>query len=435
MTRKSPSKPGSGIGIWLVVAGVLIVLVILGGNALFHAFANDNPPTVAGGPPTPTLFTFPSVPITETAVASLPATGTPAAAVANPPTGKLTQANVIQGAWYTLYFTIPLYPEKADDRHGGVDQAIVADFDNAKKTIDAAVFDYRLPSLVDAMARAAKRGVQVRLVTDQNANQDAPDYTAAVARAKASGIQVVTDHHTALMHDKFTVIDNQILWTGSMNFTPNDAYRNNNNMLRLTNAALIQNYNQIFQRLFLVAAKGSPSKVIPNPRITLDNGTVIENYFSPSGGAQKAILDRLKAATKSIRVTAFSFTDDSMASVLKLKQKAGLLVQGVFETRNNSGLGAQFDPLRKAGVDILQDGNCYTLHSKIMIIDDKTVVMGSYNFTSAANKSNDENLLIIDDFALASSYISEFDRIYHQAQNPTSCGDNPTLNENNAEAQ
>lgn len=408
-----------------MVIGVVVVLVILGCTALFNAFSHQDTPVAVQGPPTPTLLSFPSIPITETPSASIP----------NQPVGNLTNAQTIPGSWYTLYFTKPLYPEKEYDRQGSIDQAIVPDFDGAKKTVDVAVFDFRLPSLVDAMVRAAQRGVQVRLVTDYEANKDGADYVAAVDKAKAGGIKVVTEHHTALMHDKFVVIDNQILWTGSMNFTPNDAYRNNNNMLRLTNAALIQNYSQIFQRLFLVAAKNAPSKVVPNPRVELPGGVVIENYFSPSGGAQKAILDRLKAATKSIRVTAFSFTDDSMATVLKSKHKAGLMVQGVFETRNNTGLGAQYDPLRKAGVDILQDGNCYTLHSKIMIIDDKTVVMGSYNFTSAANKSNDENLLIIDDPTLAQSYIEEFNRIYAQAKNPTDCGSNPTLNETSPEAQ
>lgn len=401
MTAKSgSSKSGaSGIALWVIVVGVLLVLVIVGASSLFKGSSPVSAPLA-----TPT---------------------TAAALIANQPLTSLPRANVTEGTWYTVYFTIPSYPEKEAGRTGGVDAAIVGDFERAQKTIDAAVFDFRLPSLVDALVRAVGRGVKVRAIVDYEANQEAQDFTDAVAKLEKAGVSVVKNQRSALMHNKFAVVDNRLLWTGSMNFTPNDAYRNNNNMLRLDKPALIANYEQMFERLFQLRAgnaKSPPSKNIPNPRVTLENGVEIENYFSPNGGAQKAILARLKAATKSIRVTAFTFTDSDMAKVLQAKTKAGLQVHGVFETRNNTGLGAEYADLKRSGVDILQDGNCYVLHSKMMIIDDRTVVTGSYNYTDAANATNDENLLIIDDPALAKSYIDEFDRIYKQAQHPVKCG-------------
>src|SRR5262245_3424572 len=73
-----------------------------------------------------------------------PSTLTPAPPpVLSQPILNLTRANVARGPWYTLYFTIPSYPEKKETRLGGVDEAIVADFDRARTTIDAAVFDLR----------------------------------------------------------------------------------------------------------------------------------------------------------------------------------------------------------------------------------------------------------------------------------------------------
>ncbi len=402
MSKKSFSKTPGRFAPWVLVAGIVLVFIIAGTSVLFGGGTAGAPPPVTIPPPAPATIS----PAPDETVTDLP------------------RANVSKGAWYTLYFTKPTYPENKADRTGGVDKAIAADFDRAQKTIDAAVFDIRLPSLVDALARAAQRKVQVRVVTDYAANQDAKEYTDAIAKLESAGVTVIKDHRSALMHNKFAVIDNRLLWTGSMNFTPNDVYRNNNNMLRLDNAALIENYNQMFERLFQLRAQEAPSKIIPNPRVTIGSNVVIENYFSPNGGAQKAILDRLKAATKSIRVTAFSFTDTAMANVLKAKNKEGLAVHGVFETRNNGGLGAEYEGLKRAGVDILQDGNCYILHTKMLILDDKTVVTGSYNYSDAANRTNDENLLIIDDPTLAKNYITEFNRIYKQAQNPTQCGTN-----------
>lgn len=405
---KKPSAPrgASTLSPLVILTGALIVLLIAGGSALFSGCLPGSDPGEVVPPPPPT-----TAPIPDQPVVSLP------------------RANVVEGSWYTVYFTKPTYPEKTPDRAGGIDQAIIGDFERAQQTIDVAVFDLRLPSFVDALVRAARRGVKVRAIVDYSANSGASDFTSAIQELEQGGVSVVKDHRSALMHNKFAVIDNRLLWTGSMNFTANDVYRNNNNMLRLSNPALIQNYNYIFDRLFLIRALDVPSKDVPNPRIAIASGITVENYFSPNGGARDAVLKRLRAATKSIRATAFSFTDTAMGEVLKEKSKQGLKVQGVFESRNNTGLGAEYPILKRAGVDVLEDGNCYTLHSKLLIIDDKTVIMGSYNFTDSANRSNDENLLIIDDPALAKSYTAEFNRIYKQAQNPTQCGASPTLNE------
>jgi phosphatidylserine/phosphatidylglycerophosphate/cardiolipin synthase-like enzyme len=56
----------------------------------------------------------------------------------------------------------------------------------------------------------------------------------------------------------------------------------------------------------------------------------------------------------------------------------------------------------------LEDGNCYILHHKVIIIDKRTVITGSYNFTSGAEKDNDENLVIVNDPALAPASCSGF---------------------------
>ena len=70
---------------------------------------------------------------------------------------------------------------------------------------------------------------------------------------------------------------------------------------------------------------------------------------------------------------------------------------------------------------MLEDGNCYILHHKVIIIDERMVITGSYNFTSSAERDNDENLVIVDDPQLARAYLDEFARVYAQAQTPTGC--------------
>jgi phosphatidylserine/phosphatidylglycerophosphate/cardiolipin synthase-like enzyme len=101
---------------------------------------------------------------------------------------------------------------------------------------------------------------------------------------------------------------------------------------------------------------------------------------------------------------------------------AGVQVQGVFENRNANGIGSEFERLVAADADVWTDGNCYTMHHKVIILDGETVITGSYNFTARAEETNDENLLIIDDPELAALYLEEFERVYNQARNPTTCG-------------
>lgn len=399
---RSPKSGRSGFSPWVLLAGLVVVLVVAGAGALFGDALPTNPPTIT------------------------PDNGAPQTVT---PVARLPRANVAQGEWYTLYFTVPTYPEKKETRSGGIDEAIIADLDRAQKTIDAAVFDFRLPSLVDGFARAAQRGVRVRLVTDYDANRAAKDYADAIEKMEKAGVQVLRDQRSSLMHNKFVVIDNRLLWTGSMNFTANDVYRNNNNMLRVEIPALVENYNARFERLFQNRGADAPGKAVPNPRVVLQNGVTLENYFSPTGGAAKAISDKLKAAKQSIRITAFTFTDTPMADVLKAQAKAKVMTQGVFEARNNGATGAEYAGLKRAGLDILEDGNCYILHSKTMVIDDRYVVTGSYNFTANADKSNDENVLLIDDPKLAQEYMTEFNRLYQQAKNPTVCGASSTLSD------
>jgi phosphatidylserine/phosphatidylglycerophosphate/cardiolipin synthase-like enzyme len=51
-----------------------------------------------------------------------------------------------------------------------------------------------------------------------------------------------------------------------------------------------------------------------------------------------------------------------------------------------------------------------------VIIDDKTVITGSFNFTQTANDANDDNVLIVDSPAVATLYDREFDKVYGQAK-------------------
>src|SRR5262245_59194892 len=128
--------------------------------------------------------------------------------------------------WYQLYFTNPFVTSQLSEPTGGIPAKIAAAFDGAQKTIDLAIYQFDLKILSDALLRAKARGVRVRVVTDS----DSLDMDGIMALVKG-GVPVVPDKRQAIMHDKFAVIDSATVWTGSMNYTFNDAYRNDNNVI------------------------------------------------------------------------------------------------------------------------------------------------------------------------------------------------------------
>ena len=52
------------------------------------------------------------------------------------------------------------------------------------------------------------------------------------------------------------------------------------------------------------------------------------------------------------------------------------------------------------------------MHNKVFVIDNKTVITGSYNPTKNANERNDENILIIHDKKIAEKFLNEFNNLY-----------------------
>jgi phosphatidylserine/phosphatidylglycerophosphate/cardiolipin synthase-like enzyme len=69
-------------------------------------------------------------------------------------------------------------------------------------------------------------------------------------------------------------------------------------------------------------------------------------------------------------------------------------------------------------VPVRQDGNPKFLHDKLIVVDNHIVISGSFNFSSNATESNDENVMIVDNAQIANLYMQEFDRIWSIATDP-----------------
>lgn len=308
--------------------------------------------------------------------------------------------------WYQVHFTTPIYPDDASRHHDGIDGHLVQLIDEAHKSVDVAAYELDLQTVADALVRARQRGVSVRVVTDSdNLSED------AIRSLQEAGIPVRADERAAIMHDKFVVIDDIYVLTGSWNLTVNCTYRNNNNAIIIRSPDLARNYRAEFVEMFEQGQFGPRSpRNTPLPEVTVQ-GTRIETYFSPEDNPADAVARAVGGARHSIRFMAFSFTDEALAQVMIERARAGVDVSGVIEKRGSETGYGQLVPLREAGIAVLPDGNPYVMHHKVIIIDEETVITGSYNLTGSAARDNDENLLIIHNPEIARLYLEEYERV------------------------
>ncbi len=324
--------------------------------------------------------------------------------------------------WYELHFTNPEYPTKKENYKGGLDTYLVNLMNKATKTLDVADYDFDLADVAAAMVAAKSRGVQVRMVTDSDttSNKNA-EIQAAFATLRKATIPIVEDNRGPIMHNKFTVVDQQWIQTGSWNYTTGDTYRLNNNMIIIHDAKLAQNYTVEFEKMFVQKTFGpNKAKGVPNPVLTI-GGVRVQNYFAAEDKVSTHIVDELNKATKSIYFMAFSFTAENIGNAVINKAKAGVTVGGVFETTGSNTEYSEFgkmSALKIPNLQVFTDGNPYVMHHKVFIIDEKTVIFGSFNFSDNADQSNDENLLIVEDPNMAKAFKQEYDRVLAVAQNP-----------------
>lgn len=325
-----------------------------------------------------------------------------------------TSAPAESSAWLEIYFTDPTDPHAADF-DGGPDEALAAAIDGARLSVDVAVYNLNLWSIRDALIHAYNRGVTVRVVAESD-NLDGEEFQDLMD----SGIDVLGDRREGLMHDKFVVIDRSEVWLGSMNFTTNGAYEDDNNFLRVRSVQVAEDYTTEFNEMFEQDLFGPDDLAeTPNPSLTID-GTNVEVYFSPDDGVAARLVELLDGAQESIYFLAYSFTSNDLGEAMRARADAGVTVAGVMDdSQVESNTGTEFDPFQQAGLDVRLDGNeSGLMHHKVIIIDESIVITGSYNFSTSAEERNDENVFIIFNSDVAAVFMDEFQRVFDQAQQP-----------------
>ncbi|HNR88782.1 MAG TPA: phospholipase D-like domain-containing protein [Spirochaetota bacterium] len=310
--------------------------------------------------------------------------------------------------WWRVFFTAPGSPRNDRD---GPEAAFIRLLGAAERTIHGAFYDISSPEIARAFISAAARGVSVRLVTDDgNAGND------EIARIRSAGIPVVADERRGFMHNKFAIIDGEIVWTGSFNLTRNCARKNNNNAIMIRSPELARIYEAEFDEMFTHRVFGNraepgPFAVVRNRYYVRIGESHINVHFSPENGVERIIAKRIDKAKKSICFMLFSFTSDPIGEAMIAKFKSGVPVHGIFERRGAGSASSEYTKMRTEGLPVMLDRNPRAMHHKVLIIDERLVITGSYNFSKNADRRNDENIIIIDNPEIAAEYLAEYRRL------------------------
>ncbi|MBD1909963.1 phospholipase D-like domain-containing protein [Leptolyngbya sp. FACHB-8] len=394
-------------------------------------------------------------------------------------------------------------PYRHQSRQGdNLEQVVIDAVQSAHESVDVAVQELRLPGIAIALRERQQAGVRVRIILENSYRQPlsemasqgtvameerdrdrfedaiqiidqnrdghlSPEEIAqndALVILERAGIPILDDRAdgsrgSALMHDKFVVVDGHTLVVGSANFTPSDmhgdflapdTHGNANHLLRIENRELAQTFSREFALMWGDGVGKEPDskfglqKPYRGPQtVTLAPGSTVTVQFSPTSPSQNwwvsgnGLIGRtLSQAQQRIDIALFVFSDQYLSYVLEARHHEGVSVQALidanFFSRNYSegldmmGVALPDDRCRieagnhpwneaiaSVGTPNLPDGDM--LHHKFAVVDGTTVITGSQNWSASANQSNDENVLVIHNATVAAHFEREFERLYRDA--------------------
>ncbi|MDY6835888.1 MAG: phospholipase D-like domain-containing protein [Chloroflexota bacterium] len=315
-------------------------------------------------------------------------------------------SRVVSEDWYTI-----LFAPVDEDEPESIQSYLLELIDGAKQSILAAVYDIDHEGFATALVDAKKRGVEVQVLIEKDYSD--PDKRPSYPILNDENLVKTDPRDSALMHNKFLVVDSRFVWTGSTNLTQRGLNFNNNNVIMIESLELAENYETEFYEMWNDDRFGitSPSDT-PYPLLSI-NDVEIECYFAPEDSVEDEILKELEGASYEILFATFTFTSDPIEELLISKWEEGVQIKGILESFQSANNEA-YEELIQRDIPVIKDGNDYTMHHKFFVIDRETVVTGSYNPTKSANTRNDENILVLHDSEIAEAYHAEFSAMWEE---------------------
>jgi phosphatidylserine/phosphatidylglycerophosphate/cardiolipin synthase-like enzyme len=268
---------------------------------------------------------------------------------------------------------------------------------------------------------------------------------AALLRA---GVDVVTDLNPAIFHDKFIVRDpgepTSGVLTGSTNFTLTDTGTNPatntekrgnnlNHVIVLHGRSAAKLYQADFRKL-RSGTFGELRERMGSRPVELRLGKVrVKPLFAPEHGPEMEIMKQMLKARERVDFAMFTFAQSSGIDDTMFRLASQVRIRGVLDRVQGAQKWAATQPLKAAGVQLFQNRpgtGVRKVHHKLMVIDERLVIAGSFNYTAPATTLNDENIVVMGDLEetnpvaeaaqrrLAAFALAEIDRVITDLAEP-----------------
>ena len=340
---------------------------------------------------------------------------------------------------------------------GGPDDldAVVRGFiGGAKRQLLIAVQEIDSRGIAEAILAAKAARVDVRLILEGDYLREQPPRAdpwateggneqnrvihSALLRA---GVDIVTDLNPAIFHDKFIVRDpgepTSGVMTGSTNFTltdtgtnpPGNALQRGNNLnhvVVLHGRSAAKLYQADFRKL-RSGTFGELRERMPSRPAELRLGRMrVKPLFAPEHGPEMEIMKQMLKARERIDFAMFTFAQSSGIDDTMFRLAGQVQIRGLLDRTQGAQKWAATQPLKAAGVQLFQNRpgtGVRKVHHKLMVIDERLVIAGSFNYTGPATTLNDENIVVLGDLEetgveaeaaqrrLAGYALAEIDRI------------------------
>jgi mitochondrial cardiolipin hydrolase len=135
-------------------------------------------------------------------------------------------------------------------------------------------------------------------------------------------------------------------------------------------------------------------------------------FFSPGESCRKAIMDTIGKATSHLKICVFTISDDSIVNAILMALRRGVRIDIITDNDKSFDQGSDVARLSKAGVMVRTDNTPAHMHHKFMIVDNRFLLNGSYNWTQSAARVNQENIIVTSEELLVKAFTNEFDRLW-----------------------
>ena len=317
--------------------------------------------------------------------------------------------------WFDVYFSDhvgTVIPGATGPSATGL--ALIAALDAAATSIDFALYGVGgSQQVIDALVAAQGRGVTVRGVMDITGYGYYPYRDSETLINALTPGSVVLDNHEDIMHNKYFVIDDRWVWTGSANVSDTGIYveYNGNWSILIDHPALAAAYTTEFEEMFGGSFHTDKLDNTPHTFPVLADGSVVELYFGPSDDAEtNAIVRAIDEATTTLDLRIFYFTAPAIRdAILDAYDNRGVAVRMIVDASSAENIYSLHEDLRIAGIPVKVENWAGKEHMKALCVDDEVVIIGSQNWTGSGNTASDENTLYIKNGVLAQAFTADFE--------------------------